>query len=272
MNYKFPTKGAPRAPFRANDDGFTLLELLVALAIFGVLAVMAYGGLRSVLDIRARSEIQAFELANLQRTLTVVERDIEQIVARKIRDSVDNEQPALRAEQSGAPLLEFTRTGWRNPAGHARSHLQRVAYKVAEGNLLRVTWAMLDQAQSSEPGEAILMGNIEGAELRFFDQDFTAADQWPPLGANGDAADVMPRAIEFSLDVKGWGRITRLFQVAEGTFFVPPAPVVPSPDGNPPGDAPPGQTPLGETPPGGTSPGDTTPSGTPPGAAPPEQG
>ena len=34
----------------SSSKGFTLLELLVALAIFGLLAAMSYGGLQAVLN------------------------------------------------------------------------------------------------------------------------------------------------------------------------------------------------------------------------------
>ena len=62
----------------ANATGFTLIELVVALAIFALLSVMAYSGLRLVLDARERTAQQAERLATLQLAFTVIGRDLEQ--------------------------------------------------------------------------------------------------------------------------------------------------------------------------------------------------
>ena len=199
---------------RCTMRGFTLLELLVALAIFGVVAAMAFGGLRSVLDTRAASERQAAELAALQLGFTRMERDIEQIVARSIRDSLGDRQPALRGEPGGDTLLEFTRTGWRNPAGQARSHLQRVAYQLKEGQLLRLHWNALDQGPSAEPQESVLLNNVTAVDVQFLDKNLAAQALWPkPEAAANNEKNTLPRAIQVSVDIKGWGRINRLFRV-----------------------------------------------------------
>ncbi|MEW6353105.1 MAG: type II secretion system minor pseudopilin GspJ [Pseudomonadota bacterium] len=200
-----------------SSCGFTLLELLVAVAIFAVLAAMAYGGLRNALDTRARVEQQAAQLAALQLAFTLMERDIEQAVNRKIRDNYDSEQPAMRGVEQGEPLLEFTRTGWRNPGLAARSGLQRVAYAVKDQQLLRSTWVALDRAPNSAPQDAVLLENVNAVEVRFFDAKFAAQRQWPLIDrASNTVTEPLPRAVEFSIDVEGWGRITRLFRVADG--------------------------------------------------------
>ncbi len=65
-----------------NSTGFTLLELLVALSIFSIVAVLAYGGLDSVLEQRILTEESAERLATLQKTYLIIQRDIEQLVPR----------------------------------------------------------------------------------------------------------------------------------------------------------------------------------------------
>ncbi|HLA75554.1 MAG TPA: type II secretion system minor pseudopilin GspJ [Gammaproteobacteria bacterium] len=198
-----------------DDSGFTLLELLVALSIFAVLATMAYGGLRSVLDTRARAQVQTAQLAELQLAFTFIERDLEQILARGIRDSFGDPQPPIRGVEEGTPLLEFTRNGWRNPAAQARSTLQRVAYRVQEHRLLRSAWPVLDQAQTSKPQDTVLIEKINTAEVRFVDKELAAQRAWPIAERSTNVTQVLPRAIEFTIDIEGWGRITRLFRIVE---------------------------------------------------------
>jgi len=118
----------------STQRGFTLLELIVATGIFALLSLMAFGGLRSVLDTEAAARDTGTRLADLQTTLWFMGRDMSQMVPRDIRDAFGDPRPAL-VGTSGAPgVLEFTHGGWDNPLGQARSNLRRVAYRVAGGS------------------------------------------------------------------------------------------------------------------------------------------
>lgn len=195
--------------------GFTLLELLVALSIFGLLAAMAYNGLNTVMNARQVTEQHASRLTQLQMTFLWLGRDVEQAVDRAIRDEYGEEQPAMMAVEFGRYQLELTRGGWRNPAGRARSNLQRVAYGLREGELVRSYWPVLDRAQDSQPLESVLLDGVDKLELRFLDSN----RQWHELGpasqlgsaqqANAD----QPIAVEVTLETEAEGRITRLFRV-----------------------------------------------------------
>lgn len=197
-------------PYHRNN-GFTLLELLVALLIFAVLAVMAYGGLQVVLDAQKRTESQAMHLAELQTFFAILNRDIEQMIDRGIRDNYGNVQASLVGDRSA---LEFTRTGWRNPAGFARSHMQRVAYVINDEKIVRQGWQVLDRAQNSAPVENALLDHVNELEIRFLDQNLQWQPEWPVSSASSVKAPGLPRAVEVVVDIEGWGRITRLFGVA----------------------------------------------------------
>ncbi len=207
-----------RYPFKPySGQGFTLLELLVALLIFAVLAVMAYGGLQVVLDAQDRTEQQSARLAELQTCFAILGRDIEQIIDRDIRDNYGEVKGALLGDGF---TLEFTRIGWRNPGGFRRSHLQRVAYVVDEGRLMRQRWQVLDRAQNSTPVDNDLLDNVHALEVRFLDQQQNWQSQWPPQTIGTNAVTGLPRAVEVVVDVEGWGRIRRLFSVVAG-FPIP---------------------------------------------------
>ena len=133
--------------------GFTLLELLVALAIFALLSVMAYAGLSTVLTANQILDTHMERLSEVQRSVTLLSRDIRQTVNRNIRDTFgDTKQPLIGASEFdtlGTPAIELSRTGYANPLGTKRSFLQRVAYRVEEETLYRNSWRVLDQAQDS---------------------------------------------------------------------------------------------------------------------------
>ena len=198
--------------------GFTLLELLVALSIFALLAAMAYGGLNTVLKARSATDAQALRLSQLQYTFFWLGRDIEQTVNRTVRDEFGDPQPALRGVELGDYRLALTRGGWRNPAHRPRSTLQRVAYGLHDDQLLRVYWNVLDRAPDSQPVENVLLDGVERLELRYLDAKKEWHDSWPAAvtgavpGAAGTAD--LPAAVEVTIETKREGRITRLFGVA----------------------------------------------------------
>ncbi len=205
----------PAHDFRLShfNDGFTLLELIIALAIFSVVSVLAYGGLRSVQDTRNHVEESAGELARLQMAFTILSRDLRQGVARSIRDDFGDKQPAMIGMGSGfGNMLEFSRTGLRNPTGRPRSHLQRVAYGLKDNKFVRLSWPVLDRAQNSESAEMVLLEDVNSLELRFLHPVGRWQTEWPPLAADEEPEIPLPRAVEVSIEIEGWGRIVRLFR------------------------------------------------------------
>jgi len=199
-----------------RQTGFTLLELMVALGIFALLAAMAYSGLNSVMTARKVTEQHAQRLSQLQMTFLWLGRDIEQGIDRPIRDEYAQVQPAMEGVETGRYQLEFTRTGWNNPAGRARSNLQRVAYGLRDDKLIRAYWNVLDRAQDSQPLESVLLDGVDKLELRFLDASNAWQLSWPNTLAGGAANTALPKAVEVTLETKAEGRITRLFQVPGG--------------------------------------------------------
>ena len=198
----------------AACEGFTLLELLVALAIFGLLATMSYSGLRAVLEQQSATEQAADRLSALQKLYLIMQRDIEQIVPRTIRDEFgDAQQPLV-----GGDALELTRGGWRNPAGRQRSTLQRVGYAYDDEQLVRYSWSVLDRAQDSEPLQQPLIEDVENMQLRYLDGNDEWQEEWPDAVAGIDAgpADTLPalpKAIEVTIAHKTFGTLVWLFQL-----------------------------------------------------------
>ncbi len=202
-----------RHPVPGKHPGFTLLELLIALAVFSLIAVSAYSGLNAVLESEAELARQGEELAALQKTFLFISRDFRQGIARPIRDEFGDMQPALRGEAHG---LTLTRAGYPNPLELARSELLRVGYSREADRLYRFWWPSLDRAQDSQPLRNLLLDKgVESFSLRYLDRDRQWHEQWPPEIITGELSrqgnKKMPLAIQVSLEITGWGRIERLF-------------------------------------------------------------
>ncbi|MCG5509044.1 type II secretion system minor pseudopilin GspJ [Ectothiorhodospira lacustris] len=209
-----------RPPSARYGRGFTLLELIVSLAVFALVSVMAYGGLRAVLEVRAFTDESAARLAEVQMAMTLLGRDLEQVARRPARDGLGEFQPPIRHDGLQVPpRLEVIRAGVRGGAG--RSSLQRVAWEVEEGSLYRLYWSALDGGGDLPIGRMPVILRREGFglrdwELRFHHRDgiegLTTVAFWPPLGREQQDM-ALPLAVEIILDLEGIGRVSRLFPV-----------------------------------------------------------
>ena len=196
--------------------GFTLLELLVALLIFGIFSALAYSGLSRLLDGRERLNDEQRLWQELSQVFLRVSDDAAHARPRGVRDEAGVALlPAFvgRPYDSRAlaePSLELTRGGELKYGVTAESDLRRVAYRLKEGRLYRITWPVLDRAPVTKPLEAPLIGNVETFEVRFADAAANTVSTWPPGGVNPNN---LPPAIEVTLAVKGVGSFKRLFLV-----------------------------------------------------------
>ncbi len=191
--------------------GFTLLELLVAVAVFAVMSVLAYAGLASVLDARRQTDAAAARLGEVQLAFTVLQRDLEQALNRSVRAEYGDRLRAFTAAADGDPRLEFTRTGHANPLARPRSVLLRVAYGVEDDALYRLQWPVLDRAQDTRPHKFTVLEGVDRLEVRYLDSAGRWHEVWPPLRSDTAVETGLPRAAEVTLVLADWGKVTRLF-------------------------------------------------------------
>ena len=199
-----------------NCSAFTLIEVLVALAVFGVLTVIAYMTLGQTLSNADLLTDRMERLKAIQRTVRYLDSDLLQASPRPVRDPLgDGFSPALRSAISSDYPLEVTHGGWSNPAGMPRGTLQRSAYRIEEGELIRYHWRVLDATLANEPVATVLLDDVESIEFRFYQADGEYTDQWPPVNVPGPAGfRLRPRAVEIVLTLVHEGEIRRLLEVA----------------------------------------------------------
>jgi general secretion pathway protein J len=112
-------------------------------------------------------------------------------------------------------LAEFTRAGWSNTAGQQRGTLQRVSYGLVDGVLKRSYTTALDTVQGTKPVIQDLFGDVKTVQLRYLDGNQTWQSEWPPPTlAQPEALWTRPVAVEITIELKDWGRIRRLIEVA----------------------------------------------------------
>ena len=197
--------------------GFTLLELLVAMAIFAILGTLALSGYTELQRQSEYAEQRLERLRDVQRAMQSIGQDLAQIEPRPIREPLGESLiPAVLATDSIEYGLQFTRAGWSNTAGLARPTLQRVGYRLDGEGLWRDHWPVLDRTLATEPTRVKLLGKVRSVRFRFMNAAREWVDRWPVSDGTNLAGSerLRPAAIEIVLELEDWGEIRRVIEVA----------------------------------------------------------
>jgi len=168
-SYGWPGGGAGRSGPSDKDSGFTLLELIISLGLFALIAVAGLGLLESVLNVHGRTETRLSRLADLQRAMFVVQSDLDQITR--------------GAVSGGGSGIAFTRI-----AGGMGGAPMPVRYGAADGVLVR-----------SAPQSQMLLQGVTDTKWRFRDGN-RWVDRWP---VSDERKDEWPRAVSIEMQVGG---------------------------------------------------------------------
>jgi len=197
---------------QCSQQGFTLLELIIAIAIFAIVSVLTYSGLSSVIQTSQITEEAADELRQLQLAMIFVRRDIMQIVPRQVNDGSGQLIEALISVR-GDSVLEFSRDGNPNPANSLRSNLQRVRYIIEDDKWFRLSWNKLDRTNNEAPQKQLLLDKMNSLNFRFLTSQKQWQDTWQKENIGGRVIE-LPMAIEMNLAHKHWGEIQRIFLIS----------------------------------------------------------
>ena len=211
---------------RRLQSGFTLLELLIAVAIFALIGLAGYKLLNSVIRTYEHTRDRSDSFSQLQTAVSVIEQDLKQLTRRSIRDELGDPLPAFSVNFRGGLPLEFTRTGsWSMMADKALDDTssaadtenantgvkQRIGYRLQDGELQRLVWRVLDRAQDSKPQVQVLLKDVTDFSVRLLGES-EWQEFWPVENQQGQIDfRTLPRGIDLSFGHKKYGRIQRIF-------------------------------------------------------------
>lgn len=213
-----------------QSRGFTLLEVMVAISVFAVVAAGVYRVLSAMVETQDKIVSHSQGLRDMQRALWIISADMNQLVMRDVREPNDDRSPALIADIDDYLLL-FTRQGVRNPLLFNRSDMERVAYSLGPEpisaidkdvapkrdtkarHLLRHSWSATDKKDDAEETVQVLFRDVEEVELEFLDEDGDWKNDWPEKKLNDKAhTRILPEGIRLTIHSEKYGKLMRVFQ------------------------------------------------------------
>ncbi|WP_259369565.1 type II secretion system minor pseudopilin GspJ [Colwellia sp. MB02u-10] len=209
IKYGFLTKPVSLMPKRSK--GFTLLEVLIAIAIFSVISMASFSIFETVINSDTVSKVRTDRINELQRGFLIIERDMLQIARRSVR--LNGEAPLsdfLHTDNDSFTTSEqaiaFVRHGWTNPGLLLpRSDMQSVAYQLNENTVERVHFNFVDAVLGEEPKVRPLISQVEKLNFEFYD-----GEKWQEALQE----NTLPMAIAIEIDTTDYGIIRRQFIVA----------------------------------------------------------
>lgn len=221
-----------------NEQGFTLVEVVIAIGIFAMLGFACYKVVHGLALARETLTKNSEELRGFVRAMSTINRDFTQLSPRKILDESGDAVSAF--DTHGDYLVEFTRVGVPNPLMMKKAKVARVAYRFAEemdkeelkqiennqlivnmvgdgkqGYLLRYVWPVLDRGDNNVPEMQVLLAGVNNLQFEYLKERNKWGEDWPPAndGVNTSSSTDLPYAIKLKIDTKKYGVLERYFQV-----------------------------------------------------------
>ena len=172
-----------------NDRGFTLVEMLVALVIFGLLSAAGVAVLRASVTTEEGVIRRLEGQSGQERLIALFRDDVAQSIARPLTGLGDTRQPSFRGEPT---RLTLVKNGWANPGEQARASIQRVEWAVQAGKAARVAHLFLD---GSDPGQAAGLADASAMRFRYRLASGGWSDRFEP-----SERELLPGAVEMTVE------------------------------------------------------------------------
>ena len=185
--------------------GFTLVEMLAALFVFGLVSAAGALVMGSTLDGQTAVRSRMEQLGALQRTRMLLKADLAQLSTRRTRDATGVQASGAFVggqPSDDAPFMMLVRHGWANPGAAQRPSVQRVDYRLSEGRLERITRAALDGAPAGQP--QILLEGVDQLQVSYLNRGV-----WSP-GWTAVPGVELPQAVRIAFRVEGLGRFEQV--------------------------------------------------------------
>lgn len=194
-----------------RPKGFTLIEIIIALSIFAIVALLTASTMYYAFNTRERIINHIDRMVHLQLAISLMERSLMQAIPRAIRS---HDMQLIDAFIGQPDYTEFTQNGFPNPsAQEKRSTLKRVAFLCNHHQLQLRQWRALDAVDRKQYQEKILLGNLLRCHFNYLDKHLQVLANWHQSTASLHPLEPLPKAVQLSLTFENHDRFDFLFPI-----------------------------------------------------------
>jgi general secretion pathway protein J len=202
-----------------RQTGFTLLEILVALAVFAILATITSTAMYHAFTTRTRVTTQADHMNELQLAISLIQQDTLQIVDRSVRGNNLHQFPPFTGLSH---YVEFTRGGFVNPENQSQnSSLKRIAFRCQDDKLIRRSRDMIDSPNRSHYQDKVLLTHLKKCHLSYLAHNRQQLTEWQAYALKQNQNnESLPAAIQLNITMGNQGNSSLLFIIPEARHAV----------------------------------------------------
>ena len=191
-------------------QGFTLVELLIAIVLFSILSVGSYQVLNSVINSHRKLSSHNERFDALRRTINMLTRDLQQARSRPVINTYGEPEGALILESSDQSRLVLSTAGWANPLAAPRGTVGRVEFFIEDEVLIKRRWLVLDAVDEGSYFDMPLLKGVSEFQIRALDAERRWISYWPTTDM---PVTELPKALEVELVIAELGSVKRVLEL-----------------------------------------------------------
>lgn len=175
--------------------GFTLIEVLISLAILSIIAIVSTNFLQSSIDLRNQSKSKVDDIKVFNLGVSTIRRDLMSTVNLPMRDNFGNQLPNFIGSNTDKKI---TFLGFINRIDSSRSSISRIEYLFDDTKFIRRVYFTADPYDYDDHIDSVIFDNIDDVEISFLSDNrwFT---EWP---AGQTAAFKIPKLVKIEINDK----------------------------------------------------------------------
>lgn len=217
-----------RLPSLRRRAGFTLIEVMIAILIMAMIAIMASQSFSVAISSSEATQEAIDRMAKVDRVWVLFETDLRNAIPAMPRVTRSKPIPPVYVDPSDDYRLTLLRAGYANPLKLPRTEMVRIGYRFEDNVLWRDTWINIAEDDEREAKPQIVIEGLEDIFIKALPNQPNASvaagpwlERWPQ---NGQPPNKLPAAIEITLVTEDFGEIKRIYSLLPGIDNTPQLP------------------------------------------------
>lgn len=200
-----------------RPQGFTLLEVLISLAIFAILALITAQALKVAFRTKEVLFKQNAELTQLEMSFALLSSDITQTTARPVLGNDLRLFPAFIGQPG---YIEFSRSDKAIVTNTTKEPpFVRIAYLCKNNKLIRRRFNQLDSIDREQFLDQTILEGLSVCRFSYLNSTLDVLPLWRP-GAikQNQQTEPLPKAVRVAIEHPYWGNMVNLFIIPEALY------------------------------------------------------